>query len=79
MAKGVKLGPRYGGLYAYYKQATEVRKEGSVLANVIEYDSWSSLSGMAMHDAMVAYVELVDNLTLQSEAISCALEGLGVL
>ena len=63
-------------VYAYYKQATEGDVKGKrpsvlKLRDRIKYDSWSSISGMAMHDAMVAYVELVDNLTLQSEAISC--------
>ena len=63
-------------VYAYYKQATEgdvTGKRPSVLKlrDRIKYDSWASISGMTMHDAMVAYVELVDNFTLQSEALSC--------
>lgn len=63
-------------VYAYYKQAMEgdvTGKRPSVLKlrDRIKYDSWAAISGMAMHDAMVAYVELVDNFTLQSEALSC--------
>tara|TARA_B100001027_G_scaffold211288_1_gene179316 strand:+ start:1877 stop:2176 length:300 start_codon:yes stop_codon:yes gene_type:complete len=63
-------------IYAYYKQATEGDVKGKRpgvlrLRDRIKYDSWSSIRGMSKHNAMVAYVELAGNLTLESEAVSC--------
>ena len=63
-------------VYAYYKQATEGDVKGKrpsvlKLRDRIKYDSWSSISGMTMNDAMLAYIELVDDLTLGSESVSC--------
>ena len=63
-------------IYAYYKQATEGDVKGTRpgvlrLRDRIKYDSWSSISGMTMNDAMLAYIELVSNLILGSESVSC--------
>ena len=63
-------------IYAYYKQATEGDVKGKRpgvlrLRDRIKYDSWSSISGMTMNDAMLAYIKLVSNLTLGSESVSC--------
>ena len=63
-------------IYAYYKQATEGDVKGKRpgvlrLRDRIKYDSWSSISGMTMNDAMLAYIELVSNLILGSESVSC--------
>ena len=63
-------------IYAYYKQATvgdvKGKRPGVLrLRARIKYDSWSSISGMTMNDAMLAYIKLVDNFTLGSESVSC--------
>jgi len=63
-------------IYAYYKQATEGDVSGKrpgvlKLRERIKYDSWSSISGMSKDDARVAYVELVKNLQLEDEEVSC--------
>ncbi len=63
-------------IYAYYKQATEGDVYGKrpgvlKLRERIKYDSWSSISGMSKDDARVAYVELVKNLQLEDEEVSC--------
>ena len=63
-------------VYAYFKQATEGDVSGkrpSVLKvrDRIKFDSWSSISGMSREDAKKAYIELANNLKLESEEISC--------
>ena len=63
-------------LYAYYKQATEgdisgKRPSALRLRNRIKFDAWSSISGMSKDEAKSAYIELVNNLELNDEEISC--------
>ena len=63
-------------VYAFYKQATEgdiSGKRPSVIRfrERIKFDAWSSISGMSSEDAMAAYIDLVDNLNLTDEAVSC--------
>ena len=63
-------------VYAYYKQATvgdiSGKRPGALrFRDRVKYDAWSSISGMSKQEAMGAYIELVQNLELNSEEISC--------
>ena len=63
-------------VYAYYKQATEGDISGKRPSAIrfrerIKFDAWSSISGMSSEDARAAYIDLVNNLKLTDEAISC--------
>ena len=63
-------------VYAYYKQATEgdisgKRPSALRFRDRVKFDAWSSVSGMSKEDAMAAYIELVSNLDLSAEEISC--------
>ena len=63
-------------VYAYYKQATEGDISGKRPSAIrfrerIKFDAWSSISGMSSKDARAAYIDLVNNLKLTDEAISC--------
>ena len=63
-------------VYAYYKQATEgdisgKRPSALRFRDRVKFDAWSSISGMSKEDAMAAYIELVSNLDLSAEEISC--------
>ena len=65
-------------VYAYYKQATEgdisgKRPSALRFRDRVKFDAWSSVSGMSKEDAMAAYIELVSNLDLSAEEISCCL------
>ena len=63
-------------IYGYYKQATE----GDVVGNRpsilklrarTKYDAWAGVSGMTSSEAKSAYIDLVNNLKLRDEKISC--------
>ena len=63
-------------VYAYYKQATEgdisgKRPSALRFRDRVKFDAWSSISGMSKKDAEAAYIELVSNLDLSAEEISC--------
>ena len=63
-------------IYAYFKQATEGDVSGKrpsvlKLRDRVKFDSWSSISGMSMDDAKIAYVSMVKNLQVENDAISC--------
>ena len=63
-------------VYAYYKQATQGDVSGRRPSAIrfrdrIKFDAWSSISGMSKEDAMTAYIDLVNNLTLEDEEVSC--------
>ena len=63
-------------VYAYYKQATvgdiSGKRPGALrFRDRVKYDAWSSVSGMSKQDARAAYIELVQNLELNAEEISC--------
>ena len=63
-------------VYAFYKQATEGDISGKRPSAIrfrerIKFDAWSSISGMSSEDAMAAYIDLVINLNLTDEAVSC--------
>jgi len=63
-------------VYAYYKQATvgdiSGKRPGALrFRDRVKYDAWSSISGMSKQEARDAYIELVQNLELNSEEISC--------
>ena len=54
-------------LYALYKQATEgdvqgTKPWGGGLKSIAKWNAWEHLKGMSQEEAMVAYVELVDEL-----------------
>ena len=55
-------------LYGLFKQSTEGdvkgdRPGGFDFKAIAKYDSWASLRGMAIDEAMQAYVDLVDSLS----------------
>lgn len=63
-------------VYAYYKQATEgdisgKRPSALRFRDRVKFDAWSSISGMSKKEAEAAYIELVSNLDLNAEEISC--------
>ena len=63
-------------VYAYYKQATEgdisgKRPSALRFRDRVKFDAWSSISGMRKEDAEAAYIELVNNLDLNAEEVSC--------
>ena len=63
-------------IYAYYKQATEgdisgKRPSAFRFRDRVKFDAWSSISGMSKKEAEAAYIELVSNLHLSAEEISC--------
>ena len=63
-------------VYAYYKQATQGDVSGRRPSAIrfrdrIKFDAWSSISGMSKEDAMTAYIDLVNNLALEDEEVSC--------
>jgi len=63
-------------VYAYYKQATEgdisgKRPSALRFRDRVKFDAWSSISGMSKEDAEAAYIELVSNLDLSAEEVSC--------
>ena len=63
-------------VYAYYKQATEgdisgKRPSALRFRDRVKFDAWSSISGMSKEDAEAAYIELVNDLDLNAEEISC--------
>ena len=63
-------------VYAYYKQATEgdisgKRPSALRFRDRVTFDAWSSISGMSKKEAEAAYIELVSNLDLNAEEISC--------
>ena len=63
-------------VYAYYKQATEgdisgKRPSALRFRDRVKFDAWSSISGMSKKDAEAAYIELVNDLDLNAEEISC--------
>ena len=63
-------------VYAYYKQATEgdisgKRPSALRIRDRVKFDAWSSISGMSKKEAEAAYIELVSNLDLNAEEISC--------
>ena len=63
-------------VYAYYKQATEgdisgKRPSALRFRDRVKFDAWSSISGMKKEDAEAAYIELVNNLDLNAEEVSC--------
>ena len=63
-------------VYAYYKQATEgdisgKRPSAFRFRDRVKFDAWSSISGMSKKEAEAAYIELVSNLHLSAEEISC--------
>ena len=63
-------------VYAYYKQATvgdiSGKRPGALrFRDRVKYDAWSSVSGMSKQDARASYIELVQNLELNAEEISC--------
>ena len=63
-------------IYAYYKQATEgdisgKRPSALRFRDRGKFDAWSSISGMRKEDAEAAYIELVNNLDLNAEEVSC--------
>ena len=63
-------------VYAYYKQATQGDVSGRRPSAIrfrdrIKFDAWSSITGMSKEDAMTAYIDLVNNLALEDEEVSC--------
>ena len=63
-------------VYAYYKQATEgdisgKRPSALRFRERVKFDAWCSISGMSKEDAEAAYIELVSNLDLSAEEVSC--------
>ena len=63
-------------VYAYYKQATEgdisgKRPSALRFRDRVKFDAWFSISGMSKEDAEAAYIELVSNLDLSAEEVSC--------
>lgn len=63
-------------LYAYYKQATlgdisGKRPGGLRIRDRIKFDAWSSVSGMSKEVARASYIDLVNKIELNSEAVSC--------
>ncbi len=63
-------------VYAYYKQATEgdisgKRPSALRFRDRVKCEAWSSISGMSKEDAEAAYIELVSNLDLSAEEVSC--------
>ena len=63
-------------IYGYYKQATEGDVVGSrpsilKLRARTKYDAWAEVSGMTSTEAKLAYIEIVNNLKLRDEKVSC--------
>ena len=63
-------------VYAYYKQATEgdisgKRPSALRFRDRVKFDAWSSISGMSKEDAEAADIEVVSNLDLSAEEVSC--------
>ena len=63
-------------VYAYYKQATEgdisgKRPSALRFRDRVKFDAWSSISGMSREDAKSAYIDLVNNLVLNDDEVSC--------
>ena len=63
-------------VYAYFKQATVgdisgKRPSALRFRDRVKFDAWASISGMTMDEAKTAYIDLVNNLVLYLEEISC--------
>ena len=63
-------------IYAYFKQATVgdisgKRPSALRFRDRVKFDAWASISGMTMDEAKTAYIDLVNNLELNIEEISC--------
>ncbi len=63
-------------VYAYFKQATVgdisgKRPSALRFRDRIKFDAWASISGMSMDEAKAGYIDLVNNLELNFEEISC--------
>ena len=63
-------------VYAYYKQATEgdisgKRPSALRFRDRVKFDAWSSISGMSREDAKSAYIDLVNDLDLNDDEVSC--------
>ncbi len=63
-------------VYAYFKQATVgdisgKRPSALRFRDRIKFDAWASISGMSMDEAKACYIDLVNNLELNFEEISC--------